>query len=145
MCINKYLVNFYNILKNKKNATVNYYYAEHRFHAKQQHCPPLILENWIKIVQKSCFYCGHINVKNIYNTTNYKKRVKLWPEKYPKERICEYNINLNGVDRMDSKKGYEVDNCVSCCAMCNRIKNDIGFEEFKAKVKKIYERHCKKL
>jgi hypothetical protein len=32
--------------------------------------------------------------------------------------------NLNGVDRVDNKKGYTLNNCLPCCYDCNKIKND---------------------
>jgi hypothetical protein len=37
----------------------------------------------------------------------------------------------NGIDRIDANKGYTLDNCASCCAWCNRFKNDSELEEFK--------------
>ena len=37
------------------------------------------------------------------------------------------------VDRKDSTKGYEMDNCVLACAICNNAKSDkFTYEEFKA-------------
>jgi peroxiredoxin family protein len=33
-------------------------------------------------------------------------------------------VNLNGIDRKDSKLDYTFDNCVSACQMCNYMKND---------------------
>ena len=30
----------------------------------------------------------------------------------------------NGIDRIDSNKGYFLENCKSCCGTCNYIKND---------------------
>lgn len=32
---------------------------------------------------------------------------------------------VNGIDRMDSARGYEVDNCVACCKHCNFIKKSL--------------------
>lgn len=32
---------------------------------------------------------------------------------------------LNGIDRMDSNKGYKLSNCVSCCKTCNFIKGSL--------------------
>ena len=50
---------------------------------------------------------------------------------------CEYcggNLPKNGtgLDRIDSNKGYHLDNLVPCCYNCNRIKNDLlNYEETK--------------
>jgi len=36
----------------------------------------------------------------------------------------------NGLDRVDSNKGYTIDNVVPCCTICNRAKNDMQYEDF---------------
>jgi hypothetical protein len=46
---------------------------------------------------------------------------------YLMKRNCYYcdfisNETVNGIDRMDSSKGYHLNNCVSCCKNCNFIK-----------------------
>lgn len=33
------------------------------------------------------------------------------------------NTSLNGIDRRNSFNGYNINNCVACCMMCNYIKN----------------------
>lgn len=40
----------------------------------------------------------------------------------------------NGLDRVDSDKGYTIDNVVSCCARCNRMKRDDSLADFAAHV-----------
>lgn len=37
---------------------------------------------------------------------------------------------LNGIDRLDNNKGYILDNCVSCCTVCNRAKLAMSETEF---------------
>lgn len=39
----------------------------------------------------------------------------------------------NGIDRIDSEKGYILDNCVPCCSECNYMKNRFSFESFMTK------------
>lgn len=39
----------------------------------------------------------------------------------------------NGIDRVDNLKGYEIDNCLTCCEQCNRMKLDYSLEEFLSK------------
>jgi len=51
-------------------------------------------EDFKKLVLSSCYYCG------------YKK-----------------DDEVNGIDRVDNSKGYELENCVTCCKTCNRMKN----------------------
>lgn len=44
-----------------------------------------------------------------------------------------------GVDRLDSDKGYTLENCVPCCSVCNRIKNVFSERDFLSQIKLIYE------
>lgn len=44
---------------------------------------------------------------------------------------------VNGVDRKDSSKGYTVENAVSCCEDCNRLKMAMPSEKFKRKIHQI--------
>jgi hypothetical protein len=45
---------------------------------------------------------------------------------------CYYcnSSNVVGIDRMDSSKGYTLDNSVACCSMCNYMKNVYTKEMF---------------
>ena len=61
-----------------------------------------------KCVIQPCYYCG------FYSTTR-----------------------LNGIDRIDNNKGYVLANCLSCCTMCNVIKNTQHPIEFLDKVNAI--------
>jgi len=36
----------------------------------------------------------------------------------------------NGIDRINSAKGYTADNVVTCCKQCNRAKRDLSHNEF---------------
>lgn len=49
----------------------------------------------------------------------------------------------NGIDRIDSTKGYEEGNVVSCCTACNTAKMSQTQEEFFDMVRKIYEKHLR--
>lgn len=41
------------------------------------------------------------------------------------------------IDRIDSLKGYTIDNCVSCCGKCNMMKKNLSKLDF--------IEHCKKI
>ena len=45
---------------------------------------------------------------------------------------------FNGLDRVDSDKGYTLDNVVPCCTHCNRAKCDMTVKEFEKHINKIY-------
>ena len=46
---------------------------------------------------------------------------------------------LNGIDRLDSKQGYTLNNCVACCANCNHMKGCFDPATFIEKCKNILE------
>jgi hypothetical protein len=54
----------------------------------------LTKEQYFELIQKNCTYCNYYNEDEI-----------------------------NGIDRLDNNKGYILDNCVSCCKHCNRMKH----------------------
>ncbi len=50
---------------------------------------------------------------------------------------CNNQIETIGIDRRDNQIGYSMDNCVSCCEVCNRMKWILGEEEFYSHILKI--------
>jgi hypothetical protein len=54
--------------------------------------------------------------------------------------LCGAEPNpLIGVDRIDNTKGYTVENSVSCCWVCNRMKADLSLPTFIAHINRINE------
>jgi hypothetical protein len=47
-------------------------------------------------------------------------------------------VTYNGIDRVDSSRGYTQSNCVSCCKICNYMKQQLPRESFVAHVRKIH-------
>lgn len=47
----------------------------------------------------------------------------------------------NGIDRLNSRKGYTKANCVSCCRPCNMMKSATPYRQFLLRVFNIAERH----
>jgi hypothetical protein len=41
-----------------------------------------------------------------------------------------HEIETIGIDRIDSSKGYSIENCVPCCFRCNIAKNDMNIQDF---------------
>ena len=73
-----------------------------------------------RLVLKDCFYCEES------------------PSNVTKKDLDEFRYN--GIDRLDSLQGYLDINCVPCCSVCNRMKQDLPIEVFLDKVKKIARR-----
>jgi len=75
----------------------------------------------------NCFYCGSppSSIRSVHSN---KKHL---PDH--KEAV------MNGIDRIDSSRGYTNDNVRSCCFTCNAMKLDHSIEVFLDHVKKIYD------
>ena len=59
--------------------------------------------------------------------------------------LCSYcsgslNETGRGLDRIDNSKGYSVDNVVSCCKECNRLKGEVySSQELRVMLKALNE------
>ena len=54
---------------------------------------------------------------------------------------CNSTIETIGIDRKNNNIGYTLDNCLSCCKMCNVGKHTSTYEEFIEHCKKV-ARNC---
>lgn len=117
-------------------ATRNQHYQLHKSSAKQQEVVPLEFSVWESVAKRPCHYCGETDIRN-YTRTRHTKRfaTALTPEE-----VTRYDCKLNGIDRVDSQRGYELENCVSCCSMCNYMKQDYSITEFIQKIHQIANR-----
>lgn len=55
-------------------------------------------------------------------------------------KACEYcgdEIDTIGIDRVDNNLCYEIDNCKSCCSVCNVMKSTLSENDFINKIKQI--------
>lgn len=78
-------------------------------------------EQFRELTKSDCFYCG--------DAPN-----RPWPS-----RSGTGNYIYNGVDRYDNEHGYTIENCVSCCYRCNKMKSDLDVSEFMEHIKKVYK------
>lgn len=53
---------------------------------------------------------------------------------------CGSEIDTIGLDRLDNLKGYDVDNVIPCCKICNFMKCKLTKEEFITHITKIYNK-----
>lgn len=63
-----------------------------------------------KLTKSSCYYCGI--------------------EPYRVSKGDNGNYIYNGIDRVDNDRGYDIDNCVPCCKVCNRAKDIMTQQQF---------------
>jgi len=71
--------------------------------------------------QSKCFYCGAA------------------PSRIRKSGDSTGEFKFSGIDRIDSSKGYTLDNCVPCCSDCNYAKRINTVDEFKSWAKRLYD------
>lgn len=81
----------------------------------------LTKEQFLNLTQQPCHYCGRIKVQK-YTRSN-----------------GNGEFEYNGIDRVDSRKGYRIQNCVPCCGLCNIMKHDLHQSEFYEHIRKILE------
>lgn len=106
-------------------SPANTLYCDYRKSAKKRGISfQLAKEMFLQLVKKPCFYCGDI------------------PQLVKKNQwIPEDFFIYNGIDRINNKRGYSVNNCIPCCEFCNIAKSDWTQKAFFEKVKKICQKH----
>jgi len=77
----------------KRNSS-SYWKSFCRIAEKRNKENTLLETDFTTIISKPCFYCGYTNDKEVL-----------------------------GIDRLDNNKGYSVENCVTSCKICNRMKH----------------------
>ena len=104
----------------KQDAGYRSIYSSYKLNAKSRKFDFNIdFDYAVSIMKSDCHYCG-IEPSNTYMKSY-------------------YNAIYNGIDRVDNTKGYEMDNIVSCCKMCNIAKNNNTEEYFLQWVKRLSE------
>ena len=92
-------------------------------------------ETFLSLSQLPCHYCGHPPRKT-WNKSNAGGQCKTFSD-YQKRNG---DFTYNGLDRIDSAKGHTDDNVIPCCYICNSMKSDMPYEEFRAHIKLLSSR-----
>lgn len=87
------------------------------------------LKTFERLTSGDCHYCG-------VPPSNTTTRGKLMPTN------GEYIYN--GIDRVDSSKGYIADNTVSCCTTCNYAKHTLSYDEFMQWIDRLVNFHTER-
>ena len=97
---------------------------------------------WAKNPEKTRGYRERkppLSVRWGYYRVNARKRGLAWDLKRSEAEAlfcgdCHYCGQAaeptNGIDRKANGDGYNTTNCVSCCAICNRAKRDLPYDDF---------------
>jgi hypothetical protein len=103
--------------------------SSYKWNAKSKGLPFELTRNEFETLTSSdCYYCGS-KPSSISKNTNATV-----------EGIKHSEYLFNGIDRIDTKLGYILSNCVPCCERCNRAKYTFTQESFLQWVKRIYEK-----
>lgn len=79
-----------------------------------------------KLILQNCFYC------NKPPSNKFERSIRR------KNGITDYLL-YNGIDRVNNTKHYTIDNCVTCCKICNLMKQTLTENEFINHIKSIYD------
>jgi len=71
--------------------------------------------------------------------TNIRRDCGIEPKQIRKDRLhLNGDYVHNGIDRLDSSRGYILENCVPCCKVCNYAKRNMSVNDFLNWIKKVY-------
>jgi hypothetical protein len=74
---------------------------------------------FFRLVFAPCNYCGQL------------------PSTEMKNKGMNGTVLYNGIDRVNNLRGYEPDNVVSCCSVCNRAKSSMPADEWFAWINRL--------
>lgn len=89
----------------------------------------LTIDDFKILTSNNCHYCSIPPLQIRKSQSKYNPESK--------------NYTYNGIDRLDSTKGYILENVVSCCHTCNIMKRDQSYIAFLYRIDKIYNKLIK--
>lgn len=112
----------------KGQAGMNRMMQGYRRGAKSRHYEfSITAEEFRRLTSANCFYCGA--KPSQFVACNRQRRKSTWGD-----------YIANGIDRINNRKGYVDGNCVPCCIICNHAKSSLGFGEYLAHIRAVYQR-----
>lgn len=105
-----------------KERAFNRLLSQYKSGAKKRgHDFNLTLGDIRELTQQQCTFCGRWDS----NTIN----------------VGGIGVPYMGIDRKDSKIGYERSNCIPCCKQCNSLKGAVGWVRWADFINRIAEHH----
>lgn len=126
-----------------QDYTFNVVYAHHRSSAKKRNLIPCDKNLYYKLIKKPCVSCG--SLPKLTNLGKNSYIASMNAQNCPiDEHFAESKVfYCNGVDRIDSNKGYVDGNVQPMCEFCNRAKLDFSQSEFDAWLDRIVAHRSK--
>lgn len=123
--------NQYGLHENRVDAILKIQYSHlRRRHIKLSEKECIDFELYKYLALKECFYCGAGYSKKLHDRTNESTKGKILSDTF---------VECNGIDRLDSSKGYIKGNVCSCCKYCNTAKNTMSTVEFLNFIKRVHD------
>jgi hypothetical protein len=105
-------------------ASFNVLFKSYKYNAeKREKSFCISSDRFYELTKQDCYYCGQ-EPKNKIKASHYN------------EKHGDYIYN--GIDRIDSSKGYEEGNVVPCCGTCNIMKMALPQQEFLDHIERIH-------
>lgn len=103
-------------------ASLNFHFRSYRSGAMKRKLDfSLSREEFKSLTKRPCEYCG--SEPREYRQSDMRDDIKSYVG--------------NGIDRVDSGRGYDIFNCVPCCTLCNSMKSDLSQTDFINQIQKI--------
>lgn len=94
-----------------RECSINRLFSRYKTKALERNLSfELTRSDFEKLIEGNCFYCDLAPSNFLYIDNGNRQFI------------------YNGIDRVNNKIGYQSDNCVSCCRLCNTRKGDISIE-----------------
>lgn len=123
--------NQYGLYDNREEAILRVQYSHLKRRDKKKGFAKTMSFDVFSLLSKSpCKYCGLEYSREIEDRLNESKKQR---------RLSDHVLKCNGIDRIDSSKGYTVENSVSCCKYCNTAKNTMSEVDFFKWIKRVYD------
>jgi hypothetical protein len=111
---------------NRETRLYKRYYSTYKSDAKTKNREfSLDFDTFVNLTKQTCFYCG-------------SEPSKVFIDKDRGDPLSDTTIKCNGIDRVNSLKGYSISNVVPCCHTCNLMKRNMNTDAFLEKIEKIY-------
>lgn len=104
-------------------------YLEYRRRGEKTKGFSLTREEFRTLIGQDCYYCGARPAQ---------------VHRAPLDKPWADPLVYNGLDRYDTSRGYSADNVVACCGRCNRMKNNMSYDEFIEHMQKILKNRTRR-